>query len=461
VVVGLVVAALVVARSDGIDHPDEWDERVVDLAAFVEEARGLDFEHPVTVEFLTDDEYSARATVDESTLTDEDRAAVEESGTVLAALGLVPADTDMFATGNDMADTGTLAFYDPVTETVTVRGTEMTTGIEVTLVHELVHVAQDQAFDLEKPPPDSSNGAVEAFDALVEGDAVRIELDYVESLDPDEQDAYWAAYEQDYEESSEGLTEVPSALQALFAAPYVLGQPLVDLIVEDGGNDAVDAAFDEPPTSSEHLLDPRAYFAGDAPVEVDEPAVPDGADEIGEAGPLGATTLYVMLAARIDPLEALTAADGWGGDTHVAFRDDDQTCVLADLVGDTQSDTDEIAAALEAWVDAGPPGAAYVVRTPEGRVRLESCGAAAGDGEAAPASGVDALDALAVPATRSQLMAMATTSMGLDPDEAFAVGDCFVRRLPLDELTEANGSAELPPELSETIDTTMAACMAE
>ena len=58
-VAGLVVSALVVVRGDGIDHPEEWDERVVDLAAFVEQERGLEFERPVTVEFLNDDEYSA------------------------------------------------------------------------------------------------------------------------------------------------------------------------------------------------------------------------------------------------------------------------------------------------------------------------------------------------------------------------------------------------------------------
>ena len=38
---------------DGPGHPDEWDPRVADLAAFVEDERGLDFDHPVYVDFLT------------------------------------------------------------------------------------------------------------------------------------------------------------------------------------------------------------------------------------------------------------------------------------------------------------------------------------------------------------------------------------------------------------------------
>ena len=49
-----------------------------------------------------------------------------------------------------VSDGGTLAFYDPTDERVRVRGTEMTVGLEVTLVHELTHALQDQHFDLER-----------------------------------------------------------------------------------------------------------------------------------------------------------------------------------------------------------------------------------------------------------------------------------------------------------------------
>lgn len=459
-VVGVLLAAAVVLEDDGgIDHPDEWDERVVDLVAFVEQERGLSFEHPVTVEFLTEEQYSDSARVDEGTLADEDREAMEDSGTVLEALGLVPAETDLMDTSNEMADTGTLAFYDPITETVTVRGTEMTTGLEVTLVHELVHVAQDQAFDLEQTLADESAGAYEAFRALVEGDASRIEMSYVDTLDSDEQDAYWDDYTAEVDESEAGLSEVPAALQALFAAPYVFGQPMVDLIAHEGGNGAVDDAFADPPRSAEHLFDPRSYFADDAPVEVAEPELPDGADPVSESGPLGATTLFVMLSERIDPLTALGAADGWGGDMSAAYRDDDRTCVRVDLVGDSAEDTSEIADALQAWSDAGPVGVATVDETSDG-VSFESCAGGA-DGEAAAASSGRSLDALALPATRSQLMVMAARDGGLDHDEAFAIGDCFVRHVPFETITEANESTEPSAEVTAVIDDAIAGCMVD
>jgi hypothetical protein len=81
------------------------------------------------------------------------------------------------------------------------------------------------------------------------------------------------------------------------------------------------------------------------------------------------------------------------------------------------------------------------------------------EGDAAPPAVVSSFDALALPATRSQLMTVATSDLGLDHDEAFALGDCFVRRVPLVTLVEANAAAELSAELGTLIDDTMAACM--
>lgn len=454
-VVGLAAGALVVVNG-GDDHPDEWDERVAPLAEFVERERGLSFDHPVTVEFLTEEEYSSASRTDEGALTDEDRQTIDEWGAIFTALGLVPEGTDLLDTTNEMSDAGTLAFYDPATERVTVRGTEMSTGLAVTLVHELVHVAQDQAFDLERPPPGTSSGAFEAYDALIEGDASRIELAYLGTLSGEEQTTYWDDYDAELDESQDQLSDVPGALQALFAAPYVLGQPVVDIIASDGGNTAVDEAFDDPPASGEHLFDPRSYFADDAPADVDTPDVPDGAERIGTADELGATTLFVLLSERIDPLEALTAADGWGGDRYVAYRLDDRTCVRVDLVGDSPTDTDEIGRALESWAAVGPAGAASVDTTGEA-VALESCAGAAGAATAPPGAPAEgrSYDALGLPAARVQLMAVAAGA-GQDPDDAFAVGDCFVRSVPLDLIVKANQADEPPQEVLDAVDRCMA-----
>jgi hypothetical protein len=451
--VGLLAAGIVVLDGGGSDHPDAWDERVVPLVEFVERERGLSFDHPVTVEFLTEDEYSEAVRFDDDVLSEEEREGFAESAAALEALGLVPVGTDLLETSNDLVDSGTLAFYDPFAETVVVRGTEMTTGVEATLVHELVHVAQDQAFDLTQPPPVESTGAYEAYDALVEGDATRIEYAYIDTLSPDVQEAYWDDYMAGYDASRDDLADVPVALEAMLAAPYVLGSPLVELIAADGGNAAVDAAFADPPRSSEHLLDPRSFFDGDDPVDVDEPELPTGAEQVGEGDTLGATMLYIVLAERIDPMAALTAADGWGGDAFVTYREADRACVRADFVGDSATDTDELAQALRSWVDAGAVGDASV-DVAAGVVAFESC--AGSDGGAEPHPG-RAVDALAVPAARSGLMAMAAADGGYDNDDAFAFGACFVERVGFESLVEANGS-EPSAAVADEIDAAMTYC---
>ena len=453
--VGLSVAAVVVVGDWGAGHPDAWDERVVDLAAFVERERGLDFEHPVRVDSLTEAEYSEAARVDEGLLTDEDRELLDESAAVLEALGLVPAGTDLLDATNEMADTGTLAYYDPITETVTVRGTEITTVLAATLVHELTHVAQDQAFDLERVFDDES-GSGEGFHALVEGDAVRIEAAYVESLAADEQDAYWDDYLGQLDDAEAGLDTVPPAVQAMFAAPYVLGDPFVALVAADGGNRAVDEAFASPPASSEHLIEPGSFFAGDEPVEVDDPDLPDGAERVGEPDALGAVGLFVLLSERLDAEVALAAADGWGGDRYAVFRDADRTCARVDLVADTPGDLDEVAAALRDWAAAGPAGAAAVEVAGE-TVMLESCAAGAEAGE--QASGGASLDALTLPAARAQLAVVGATQAGLDRDGALDLGACFVDRVPLETLLQANESPDPPAEVSAAVADAMVACV--
>jgi hypothetical protein len=452
---GMLVGTVVVFGGDD-GHPSEWDARVVDLVDYVESERDLHFDHPVEVEFLSEDEYSARTRLDAGELSDDDVEAMEESSATLEALGLVPPGTDLLDTSNEMSDTGTLAFYDPTIETIVVRGTEMTTNLEVTLVHELVHAAQDQAFDLETSLAGDSAGAADAYRALVEGDASRVHTAYVGSLSADEQTEYWDEYAGAYEESAGDLDAVPGAFQALFAAPYALGQPLVEVIAEDGGNAGVDDAFRDPPASAEHLVDPLAYFDGDDPRDVDPPDVPGSDGAVYEPDELGAVALFVMLSERIDPIVALDAADGWGGDAAVTFDEDEDVCVRVNLEGDTAADTDEIAGALRAWADAGPAGAA-TVETAGDSVELESCTA---DGADAPESTDRSAAALGLVAMRSQFMVMGMAAQGLDRDEAFAFGDCAARRFPLDAVAEANETGELPPDVVASVDDIVADCIA-
>jgi hypothetical protein len=447
------VAIYLVTDERGVGHPDEWDERVVDLVAFVEEERGLSFDHPVAVDFLTPAQYSERTRIDESELSREDRRLIEDGAAPLRALGLVPVGFDALESANELSDTATLAYYDPLRERITVRGTEMTTDLRVTLAHELVHVLQDQHFDLDAMLDDGDPTAdrLSGYLALIEGDATRIQEAYVASLSDDDRERYLDAIGEASGEAEEQLGAIPGVLVAMQGAPYALGPSLVELIAAEGGNDAVDDAFEDPPASTEHMVDPRSYFAGDPAGDVTVPTVPTGGDQIGEDDRLGALPLFLLLSARIDPLEALSAADGWGGDAYVVYDSGGTPCMDLAVRGDSARDGEELLDAFEAWVAAGPPGAADV-RVAGDLVLVTACD----PGDRGDPSGA-AVDALTLPTIRAQVMLAAGGTAG-ELAEAFDAADCFVRTVPLDQLVEANESPDPPAPVMTAIDRAVAEC---
>ena len=175
-------------------------------------------------------------------------------------------------------------------------------------------------------------------------------------------------------------------LQSLFAAPYAFGDQLVSILADDGGNKAVDKALRHPPKSGEVLLDPEVYGTDAAEPKKVELSAPDGVDELDD-GTLGALPWYLMLSRRIDPKDALAAADGWGGDHYVLYRDDGRTCLDVAYEGDTSDDVDEMHDALDEWIAAGDEGDASVETTDDG-LRFHACD----PGEDADTAGGDGSD---------------------------------------------------------------------
>ncbi len=126
----------------------------------------------------------------------------------------------------------------------------MTVGLRVTLVHELTDALQDQHFELGRLYDSRlDDGAATAFRALIEGDALRIEHEYVTNeLTPNEKASYDEEYAIALADSKVSTHDVPPYVSASFGVPYLLGQPLVTMIANDGGNAAVDRAFASPRT---------------------------------------------------------------------------------------------------------------------------------------------------------------------------------------------------------------------
>jgi hypothetical protein len=365
---GSVLRWTTTAREGSPGHPSRWDPRVADLAAFVESERLLRFRHPVSVDFLSDADFRRDVTSDDD-LSDSERKDIEDFESTARAVGLARGDTNLLAATNTLNGEGILAFYDPDTERVKVRGTDLTPRRRATLVHELTHALQDQHFDLSRQGTYDTDAQNSALKAVIEGDAMRVEHAYVEKLSGQEA----AQYDRDSAtgDGAGPAAGVPDWLKAYTGAPYVLGEPFVEALVADGGPQAVDRALRKPPASEEQLMDAARYLEGDEPLPVRSPKLAKG-DRLIDRADFGTFSWLVMLAERIPARDALTAVDGWGGDAYVAFERQGRVCVRATFTGDTRRDTDEMAGALDAWARAMPPGAATVTRN-DGRVEVFSC----------------------------------------------------------------------------------------
>lgn len=346
-------------------HPPAWNERVAPLITFVEQKRGLTFKQPVFVDFLTPEEYTKEVTGTE--LTNEDEEDIRQAEGLSRSLGLIKPETDLLKEAETLADEGTAAFYSSEDKRVRVRGTEMTPALRVTLVHELVHALQDQHYDLSRIDELKTSGEQLAFTGLVEGDAIRIENQYIESLPEAEAKSL---------EEAEGalggeVSEVPPGLLALFSAGHAMGETFVEFLVALSSAGEVDKAFRNPPKTEEHLFDPFTYLSSETPRLVEEVKLAKGETSI-DKGDFGALTWYVILALRIDPQVAISAADGWGGDSYAAVMRGKEACIRANFIGDTPADSDEMFLALDAWVKLMPGGASSVSRTGE-TINFSSC----------------------------------------------------------------------------------------
>ena len=218
---------------------------------FVEAHRGLKFTQDVPIKFLTDAAFTARITSKPV-----DKKAVDIANKEFRALGLIPAGVDLGKEFTTLSANGIIGFYDYNSKELVVRGVDPNTQERVTLVHELTHALQDQHFRLARLNTVQTDEGSLAFRSLVEGDAVRIQNEYVASLPKAEQDAYNASQAKPPTE----ISKVPVALLQEFAFPYIAGPTFVDAIFKAHGQVALDDAFLKPPTTSAQLIHPQRFL---------------------------------------------------------------------------------------------------------------------------------------------------------------------------------------------------------
>ncbi len=320
-------------------------EALPDLIAFVERERGHRFRTRPRVEAIDASAFDAKLRAD----LERRRGELAKEQVSLRALGQLKPDADLVEVYRGLLEAGVVGFYDPESKELFVQGTTVTAYRRTVIVHELTHALDDQHFDLnrlsrfEGRPDESGFG----FLSIVEGSAKRVENAYRRSLSARDRAAL--AAEEAQLASGVNPFQFPIAVQVRQALPYLSGERLAEALVDAGGIAGLDRAFGHPPTTSEQVLDPAAFRAGEAARAVPAPKA-DGA--VVDAGAFGLVDLQLTLLGT-DPLGALDAfepLEGWGGGRFVAWRGaGGQSCARVHLVGDRPADTEALGDQLSGW----------------------------------------------------------------------------------------------------------------
>jgi hypothetical protein len=146
--------------------------------------------------------------------------------------------------------------------------------------------------------------------------------------------------------------------------PYFEGMDFMIALYRAGGFPIIDQVFARPPTTTEQVLHPEKYVAGEPAIPVRSPAAPDGYRPVS-TGRMGELQTRALLAGCIGAEAARAVSEGWGGDAFTIVEKDRARAVM----WSTAWDTEPLAARFEhalrmsgtCWRDVGS-GQAYVAR---------------------------------------------------------------------------------------------------
>lgn len=243
---------------------------------------------------------------------------------LLVALNTAPANFDFVESVTALYTSQLAGFYDPKEKRMYLLADLDEEGKRATLWHELVHALQDQYYDLRT----LSDWAFDATDrlsavqALAEGDATSAMLDLVlapRSMRATELPDGFLGPDAMLMEGKAELEKVPPLLKRSVLAPYNDGVKFVHFLRRRGGWASVDAAWKKLPVSTEQILHPEKYLAGEAPEEVPVPPPPVPEAALVYRDVLGEQTFRLLFQDWMPTRTAVESANDWAGDRVAVY----------------------------------------------------------------------------------------------------------------------------------------------
>ncbi|MDQ2941238.1 MAG: hypothetical protein M3R05_03500 [Chloroflexota bacterium] len=275
----------------------------------------------------------------------------------LRALGLLGAGQDVAQLQLRLLEDQVLGFYDKRKKRmVVVSDSGLSAEARISYAHEYTHALQDAAFTLKALQTDAvgEDDRSLARTALVEGDAMQTMFLWAlaGNLDPGELAQLGTG-------SPPDTGDAPSWMVGLLRFPYTAGLQWVGQVYQAGGFQAIDAAFADPPDSTEQVIHYDKWVAREKPIAV---TVPDLAPALGRgwkrvaSSPQGEAMMGVMLQFfGVSQADAARAVAGWGGDRVAVYSGPGTSFSLAwHVAWDSPVEATEFADAYARVIDALP-----------------------------------------------------------------------------------------------------------
>lgn len=308
--------------------------QIEELGRDVGQVRELPKQQEIPLNFLNVEELTAYLRRIRS---DSDgRVYVQRQQALLAALGLSARPGEAFPPTVQTRANHVLAFYDPADAQIFIGPTGSAAGPpDVSLVHQYAHAFVDQHFDLREFVTGVFDAdAVRARDALLEGDAMAVlALHTAGSVDEVDLEVL-AMHLSDVEVTDYEGYLASRAMEDVFLFPYREGAKFVAALLDSGWWPAVNAAYIDPPVSTEQVLHPEKYIENPR----DEPRtvlLPDLREDLGGDWQLVTQNVLGELILRThldqylpDSAEAVAGAGGWGGDLAALWQGPDSNEIL-------------------------------------------------------------------------------------------------------------------------------------
>jgi hypothetical protein len=279
---------------------------------------------------------------------------------LLEVLGAMERGFDLRQLQLKLLDEQTIAVYDFDEKTMylvadAAPGGDLGADARLVVAHESTHALQDQSYNLKRilPADPPNSDAATAARALVEGDAMlTMRVWGRQFLRPGEKRALG---DDAVPAKDPVMDSAPPLVRGELLFPYDAGWVFAQLLYQDGGFDALNQAFTRPPTSTEQILHPEKYTAGEQPVTVTIPPLERwlGSSWVTRRTDVfGELVLRLLLEPSMGWSTAEAAAQGWGGDAYTILEDTGGRRIVAMLtVWDTEEDAAEM---YNAWSKSVP-----------------------------------------------------------------------------------------------------------